>query len=287
MSPEEATSDEISAAFGRLLDRHCPRGGAAEAIGQENGQLWPALAAGGWLAVGAAQQDGGSGLGMAELSLLAFEWGRRLPPLPFSTSALGRRWGRGQAADPGQQFTFALPAPVGTVIPFGRLAAVQPDVAIDEQQCPAVWDSFAPALPLLRAGGRSLLSAVQLSEVQLMFAAESVGAAQQTFDRACAYAQERIAYGSPISGFQVMRHWLADMHCDLELAKTALFWALNVAGEERQRALRNCADLSQRVATAAIQVFGGIGFTWDFGAHLHLRHTMVVSEIAHLRCPAA
>jgi alkylation response protein AidB-like acyl-CoA dehydrogenase len=171
------------------------------------------------------------------------------------------------------------------VIPFGAAPDVQADVAgvsnSDDD------DAFSPALPVTRGPGTSALTATQLSELQVLMAAEAIGAAQETFDRAIEYSQERVAYGSPISGFQAMRHWMADMHVNLELAKSTLFWALNVEPAERARALKLGVDLAQKVATDAIQVFGGIGFTWDFGAHFYMRHTMAANEIVHMQAHAA
>ena len=75
---------------------------------------------------------------------------------------------------------------------------------------------------------------------------------------------------------------MADMLADLELAKTALFWAISTEGAERRRALGVCVARSQKVAADAIQVYGGIGYTWDLGAHRYLRHTMAAREIAGL-----
>lgn len=287
MQDEGTTRSGIVDAFSRLVEAHCPRGEGAEQIGCEDGGLWEALFSGGWLDVGGAADLGGSDLPLPDLALLAVEWGRRLPPLPFSTSVLARRWGLEAATGTDRKVSFALPAEHGVIVPFGQLSDVMIDAAISEAARSAEPDAFSPALPVVRVAGQSTLSIRQLSEIQVMVAAEAIGAAQQTFDRAIAYSQERIAYGSPISGFQAMRHWMADMHRDLELAKTALFWALNVEGAERRRALVVCVDLGQGVAAAAIQVFGGIGFTWDFGAHLHLRHTIAANEIVNLVARAA
>ena len=279
MELDEAGRLEIVDTFGRLLDAHCPRGAGAGHIGREDGKLWDALATGGWIDMGADEAAGGTGLSLADLSLLAVEWGRRLPPLPFATSALARRWGvHGAVGD--TKVTFALPHDEGVLVPFGA----SPDVTLEGAlQSNVEADDFSPALPVSRGKGEPALDGERLAELQILYCGEAIGAAQEAFDRAIAYSQERIAYGRPVSAFQAMRHFMADMHVDLELAKTALFWALNVTGEERSRALESAVESCRKVTSDAIQVFGGIGFTWDFGAHLYLRHVMAATEIVKLK----
>jgi alkylation response protein AidB-like acyl-CoA dehydrogenase len=274
MALDQSARQEIVDTFARVVEAHCPRGTSYETIGVEDGALWEALASGGWLSVGADEASGGSALDLFDLALLGVEWGRRAPPLPFSTTVLAHRWG--VDSDPGQRLSFALPAADGVVIPFAEEARVDSDYAAADA------DPFAPSLPVTRTEGESRLTPEQVTEVQVMFAAEAVGAAQEIFDRAIAYSQERVAYGAPISGFQAMRHFMADMLADLELAKTALFWAISTEGAERRRALGVCVARSQKVAADAIQVYGGIGYTWDLGAHRYLRHAMAAREIAGL-----
>jgi alkylation response protein AidB-like acyl-CoA dehydrogenase len=253
--------------FGRLLDAHCPRGSRFEEIGCEDG----------WLDTGAPPAAGGSGLDLYDLALLAVEWGRRLPRLPFSPTLLGRRWQVAGAGPGTGRLSFLLPAQHGVIAPFGT-APVQ----LDGPLADPVIDEFSWSLPLARGQGSVCLSAERIAELQVLFAAEALGAARENFARAMAYSQERMAFGQPISGFQAMRHLMADLLVHLELATSALFWAITTSGRERQRALRIATRRCRQVCADCVQVFGGIAYTWELGTHRFLRHATVARELAGL-----
>lgn len=268
---------QIIEAFARLVDEHCPRGTSFDQIGHEDGGLWPALVEGGWLDVG-ARTAGDDALPLSTLVLLAIEWGRRVPSLPFSPSVLARRWFDIEPGSADRQ-AFAIAEGDALLAPFGDAAQLLSDDGVPIRIDGAA-DAFAAALPVLRGAGSGALSAQRQSELQLMFAAEALGAAQEAMARAAAYSEERVAFGRPVSAFQALRHWLADMHTDLELATSALLWGVSAEGADRVDAAHECARLSQGVAAKAIQVFGGVGFTWDLGIHVYLRHAMAAAELA-------
>jgi alkylation response protein AidB-like acyl-CoA dehydrogenase len=128
-------------------------------------------------------------------------------------------------------------------------------------------------------GHASNLSETQRAELRGLLAAEALGAAEECFRRAFEHAQIRIAYGRPISAFQAMRHLIADMHTDLDFAKTALYWALHSEGEENRTASTLCAQMCTRVGGNAFHIFGGMAFTWDLGLHLYQRHIEAVRDL--------
>ena len=263
--------------FSRLLDQHCPRGAGFDNIGVEDGQLWSVLVENEWLHVGASEANGGVGLDLFDLALLAIEWGRRLPALPFTTTVLAHRWGLAESGQDARKFSFALPLAGGVVAPFGGEGVV-----LDAEIRNPVKDEFSFSLPLLKGEGSAQLSAERISEIQVLLAAEALGAAEENFERATAYSQERVAYGNVISGFQALRHQMADMVVDLEMATSALFWAISTQGAERERALGMAIHRAQKVCADSIQIFGGIGFTWELGTHRYLRHAMAIRELTHL-----
>lgn len=271
---------QIVDTFGRLVEKHCPRGTGAAAIGREDGNLWSALVEGGWLDVG-ARNLGSDALPLPVLALLCVEWGRRLPALPFVSSVVARRW-FGVVAHATQ--TFAIPAGDKFLIPFGNAAPLYDDSGA-QVTAQGHLDSFAASLPVVRAHNAGALEGGKESELRLLYAATALGAALEAFDRGVAYTQERFAYGKPVSGFQALRHFMADMHLDLELARSALLWASLAEGTDRLRATGEVTRLSQGVVAKSIQLFGGIGFTWDLGQHFYLRHTIAVRELC--AAPAA
>jgi alkylation response protein AidB-like acyl-CoA dehydrogenase len=109
-------------------------------------------------------------------------------------------------------------------------------------------------------------------------AAEQVGAAERVLEMTTAYAKDRRQFGRPIGSFQAVKHRLADMLIDVESARAA---AINAASclaaddptlpEAAAIAKAFCSEASLSVAGAAIQLHGGIGFTWEHPAHLYFK----------------
>jgi hypothetical protein len=89
---------------------------------------------------------------------------------------------------------------------------------------------------------------------------------------ASAYARERVQFGRPIGTFQAIKHRCADMLARAELA-TAVAWdAARTQGELASAAAASVALPAYLTsATDNLQIHGGIGFTWEHDAHLHLR----------------
>jgi alkylation response protein AidB-like acyl-CoA dehydrogenase len=107
--------------------------------------------------------------------------------------------------------------------------------------------------------------------------AESVGAADRTFEFTLEYAQDRKAFGRPIGGFQAIKHRFADMVCWLESAKAVTVAAVNAvqhdidATETTSIAKSYVGAHTPRIARDCLQVHGGIGYTWEHDLHLYLR----------------
>jgi alkylation response protein AidB-like acyl-CoA dehydrogenase len=104
---------------------------------------------------------------------------------------------------------------------------------------------------------------------------EMVGGAQRLFDSALEYANLRVQFGRSIASFQSMKHKAADMLLDLELAKAAAYYAAAAVdeGDDDASAAASLAkaaasDMYMQTAIHAVQIHGGIGFTWDNDTHL-------------------
>jgi len=120
----------------------------------------------------------------------------------------------------------------------------------------------------------------------LLLAAESVGGAAWCVEAAAAWARDRVQFGRPIGQFQGVKHRCADMLCAAELARAAVWDGLRAADEEAvggdaeasRVAVVAAASLGPdaflETAKGAVQVLGGIGFTWEHDAHLFLKRAI-------------
>jgi alkylation response protein AidB-like acyl-CoA dehydrogenase len=126
-------------------------------------------------------------------------------------------------------------------------------------------------------GGWKTLSET-IDRGKVMIAAEMMGGAQKALEMSVEYAKVRVQFGRPIGSFQAVQHKCANMMVDVESAKSAVYyaaWAVSneVAESPLAAALAKAAasDAYRRVTADAIQVHGGIGFTWDHDLHLYFK----------------
>ena len=107
-----------------------------------------------------------------------------------------------------------------------------------------------------------------LRRAELREAAYAVGAAWQTWHAGSTYAQQREAFGRPISKFQVNRHALADAATKITAAEALVHdtaWALATGAETDTAAARLYAGrVAAEVADRALQLHGGYGYTTEF-----------------------
>ena len=109
-------------------------------------------------------------------------------------------------------------------------------------------------------------------------AAEMLGAARRCLDMAVEYAKVREQFGQPIGSFQAIRHKCAEMLLEVENSHAAVYyaaWALAADAEDAELAASVAkayvGDASRKVCGEAIQVHGGIGFTWEYDLHLYFK----------------
>jgi alkylation response protein AidB-like acyl-CoA dehydrogenase len=109
-------------------------------------------------------------------------------------------------------------------------------------------------------------------------ALEQVGGADRILELAVEYAGVREQFGRPIGSFQAIKHKCADLLVDLEAARSATAFAVwAVATEDPSLPLAAaiaqaaCSETYSRLAAEAVQIHGGIGFTWEHVAHLYFR----------------
>ncbi|MCE2391567.1 MAG: acyl-CoA/acyl-ACP dehydrogenase [Proteobacteria bacterium] len=117
-----------------------------------------------------------------------------------------------------------------------------------------------------------------LDEAAVALACEMVGGCEMALETAVAYAKGRVQFGRPIGSFQAIKHKCADMWIELEAARSAARFAAAAldegaaeAGELACVAKARAAEAFVSVATENIQIHGGVGFTWEYDAHLFYR----------------
>jgi alkylation response protein AidB-like acyl-CoA dehydrogenase len=272
--------------------------------------LWSEIRDLGWPGIAIDEEHGGQGLGLVELVILAEELGYACAPTPFLSNAIAGlvidsaasdaqrdRWlpgiasgeGRGSIAGTGDEPGLVPDAEGAAVIGLdpmteprlveGSAAKIEPVELIDATREYARV-SAAAGEPLDGDVARGLqLGAVALS-------AELVGLAQRAMNLAVDYAKERQQFGRPIGAYQAVSHRCAGMLYDTEEARSLTYYAAWCAGAEPQSlplaahmAKARASDAAWRVTNDALQVLGGIGFTWEHDLHLLLKRAKVGSEL--------
>jgi alkylation response protein AidB-like acyl-CoA dehydrogenase len=131
--------------------------------------------------------------------------------------------------------------------------------------------------PAQRIGGADLVDRVVATGAAAL-ASEQVGGAEATLAAAVSYAKVRNQFGRPIGSFQAIKHLCAEMFLAVESAKAAARRAAREVATEGPELLvltaiakAWCSDTYVSGAATSLQVHGGIGFTWEHSAHLHLK----------------
>jgi len=132
--------------------------------------------------------------------------------------------------------------------------------------------------------GRAVEEALGLARIAL--ASEALGGAERLLEMTTAYAKERVQFGRPIGTFQAIKHRLADMMIAVEAARSAAWYAASVADERHEElaeaaaiAKSYCCDAFFDCAANAIQLHGGIGFTWEHDVHFYFKRARATATL--------
>ncbi|MFF4017822.1 acyl-CoA dehydrogenase family protein [Streptomyces sp. NPDC001843] len=130
-----------------------------------------------------------------------------------------------------------------------------------------------------------------------VLAAEAVGAADRALERTVEYVGQREQFGRAIGSFQAVKHRLADVYVEVQAARSAAYYAAWAAahGQPGERAgglaLAQALQALRCAAGEAIQLHGGIGFTWEHEAHLYFKRAagdeLLFGPVHRLRARAA
>jgi alkylation response protein AidB-like acyl-CoA dehydrogenase len=289
---------------------------------------WAEVSELGWPGIFIAEENGGQGLGVIELVILLEELGYVLAPLPFlSNAAAGLILQDAGATE--RLAGVASGEQRGTVgvVKDGR-AALVPDaeeadfiVLLDgaeatlvergEAQVEAI-DAIDPTrryASVTANGGESLGDVSRGRDlIALAVAAELVGISQRVMEMAVEYAKDRKQFDRPIGAYQAVSHACAEMLKQVEGSRSLVYyagWAADAAPDEfslaASMAKAYASDAGWQVSASALQVHGGIGFTWEHDLHWFLKraktdgvlygsardHRERVAELAGLGAAAA
>lgn len=131
-----------------------------------------------------------------------------------------------------------------------------------------------PGVPLGPPGDQLATWRSILDDVSVVLAAETLGTAERALELAIGYTRERVVFDQPVAAFQVAKHKMVDMFHQIEMARVAVqfaAWAADADDPARRRAAAMAAgygaEAAVKVTGDAIQLHGGVGFTWACDAH--------------------
>jgi alkylation response protein AidB-like acyl-CoA dehydrogenase len=112
-------------------------------------------------------------------------------------------------------------------------------------------------------------------------ALESAGIARRALELGVEHAKTREQFGRPIGVYQAVSHPLADTYVDTELARSIAYWAAWCVAEDDEQgpiaaaaAKSYAGDVAVLACERAIQVLGGIGFTWEHVLHRYYKRAL-------------
>jgi alkylation response protein AidB-like acyl-CoA dehydrogenase len=282
---------------------------AAES-GAYDDSLWKEICELGWPGIVIAEEHGGQGLGMVELAILSEELGYACAATPFLSNASAgifieragsdeqrERW-LGGIATGEERGAAAFEPRSNDLVPDAEGAAVLVLNDGDRAVVVAAGDADIEPVELIDAtrsfasvsasGGDPLRGDVEAAADRsvVALAAELTGIAQRALEIAVDYAKERQQFDRPIGAYQAVSHRCAGMLYDTEEARSLTYYAAWAADAEPESlplaasmAKARASDAAWRVTNDALQVLGGIGFTWEHDLHFLLKRAKVGSEL--------
>jgi alkylation response protein AidB-like acyl-CoA dehydrogenase len=296
------------------LDR--VRAVAESADGAYDAALWNELVGLGWTGIALPEEHGGQGLGVLELAILLEELGYAVTPARiFSNAAAGLLL---DACGSDSQRAALLPGiATGTetatlAVARGGVAELVPDadsarwIVLVEDGEAVVYDASAGDVAIepratidptrryarVTPGPGALAVALErpvgpgLDRAEIALAAELTGLAQRALELTVAYVKERRQFGTPVGAFQAVSHRAAQMLLETEAARSATWFAAWAADAEPASLARGASlakaaasDAGRNVTAAAIQLHGGIGFTWEADVHWLYKRAQVDASL--------
>jgi alkylation response protein AidB-like acyl-CoA dehydrogenase len=270
--------------------------------GRTDDDLWRQLCELGWPGITVAAEHGGQGLGRVELSILCEELGRAVAPVPFLPSVLAatileqagspeqcERWLPGLATGEtigalgssedglaelvigaaGAGLIVLLRGNRGARVLSSEQADITPVASIDPTRS-------AARVAAAEDAGEELAGDVPAGVDRALVAVSSelVGVSARALEMTVAYVKERHQFGVPVGAYQAVSHRCAQMLLETEKARSTAAFAAWTADSDPARlpeaaamAKAAASDAGREVTASAIQMHGGIGFTWEADVH--------------------
>jgi alkylation response protein AidB-like acyl-CoA dehydrogenase len=282
----------------------------SEADSYDDG-LWKEISELGWPGIAISEEDGGQGLGVVELAVLLEESGYACAPSPLLGTAgaalvisaagsdeqraewlpklaSGEATGSFGGFADGQSTIFCDLPRADVVVTFdGEGALLAPVSEVDFERFKAIDSTRSYGL-ISDVAGERMPGDVDAGRDRLAvaIAAELTGIAQRTQEMAVEYARERQQFGRPIGSYQAVSHRCAAMLLATEESRSLTYYAAWTADAEpgslpmaAAMAGARASDAGWEVPASALQVFGGIGFTWEHDLQFWLKRGRVAGRM--------
>ena len=283
----------------------------AESRSYDDG-LWQQMGELGWPGIAISEDDGGQGLGMVELAVLLEESGFACAPSPLLGTAgaalvisaagsdeqrsewlpklaTGEATGAfgGVGADGESTLFCDLPTADVAVVFDGEGALLAPAGDLDFEPVESI-DATRSYGTVSSPTGDRLEGDVDAGRDRLAIAiaAELTGVGQRAMEMAVDYARERQQFGRQIGAYQAVSHRCAAMLLGVEESRSLTYFAAWAADAEPESlpaaaamAAAQSADSAWETTASALQVLGGIGFTWEHDLQFWLKRSRVAGRM--------
>jgi alkylation response protein AidB-like acyl-CoA dehydrogenase len=303
-----ADQEELRTSVRSVLEKECTRAVVREHVdhvvraepSDAPARLWKTFVSLDWPALTIAEEHGGIGLGYPELAVVAEELGRVLALGPLITTIAGFVPLLREAVGGEAWLSKVAGGEISGTVAFDGYALCGAEVdhvvvvgdgeLVISGPSKAVINSLDPTRTITKMGpaegARLSIGADGIrrarEELTVAIAFELVGTCQAIFDTNLQYAKERHQFGVPIGSFQAVKHKLANMFVAIQRARALCIFAAATINEDdpRRTAATSAAkaaagDCQKLVAQDAIQLLGGIGYTWEHDQHFFVKRAKV------------
>lgn len=278
---------------------------ACDVLAKERTIGWPVLVDAGWVGLEVPEHLGGAGATFAEVAVICEETGRAASATSFLGSAV-LALGVVNALQPGDTrdrlLTDIASGATRVAVAFEPLdyvpdaegaerilmldgdtvvetaATVRPQPVLDETRRLAVVVPGAVVETHRFAGDPQVQIRRVHDRAAVAIACDSLGVAQAMLAATVAYVKVREQFGRPIGSFQAVKHACADMHVAIAVSRQLVSAAVQAVADDRPEAGVAAAmaksyacGAAVDVAGKAMQLHGGIGYTWESGIHVYLK----------------
>ena len=274
-------------------------------------EFWSELSAAGWAQLSVPERWGGQGAGVLELSLVIEELGYSLAPATFFGNAAAGLLVAASQRDEHRERWLPGIASGERRAAFGQVQRDGGGLALDAEGAAIAVLAFDGDATVVDPvpGGLEVADGIDVTRrlhrvavrsgeplyvgqphavdcVEVLIASELVGVAQHAMEMAVEHAKQRQQFGRPIGAYQAVSHRCADMLVLVESARSAVLSAAWTADHEPSGlpfaasvAKVAAVNAAWHVAASALQVHGGMGFTWEHPIHLFLRRAAASSRL--------